>query len=296
MIRIASIRYGGKDKMNSFLDLAENGKNQWWRYLLSFAVIFIFWMVIGSIPAVITVANKVSSIELNFIGLMASFVFLILGLWISIRSIHKRKFITLITARKRVSWRLYFYGFSFAMVILLIVTGVDFLWHPEGYHFSLSQWTMGQFVGMFLLCVVFIPIQTAAEEMLFRGYILQGIGRKIKSPYVLSIITAILFTLPHLGNPEVASKGLAMSFIYFSIGMLLAHVTLKSNGLELAMGVHCANNLFGSVIVNMSDSALITRPLFFLDKWHLGNALIGQILFLALFYCVLKYGERKGKI
>jgi uncharacterized protein len=73
----------------------------------------------------------------------------------------------------------------------------------------------------------------------------------------------VVFTLPHLLNPEVEKHGmLIMAANYFAIGLLLATVTLRDGRLELAIGVHAVNNVFLALIANYEGSALATESVF----------------------------------
>ena len=42
-----------KLSMNEYLDAVYQGKNTWWRYMLSIALILFLWMIIGSIPVIL---------------------------------------------------------------------------------------------------------------------------------------------------------------------------------------------------------------------------------------------------
>ena len=39
--------------MTNYLEVARVGKNEWWRYLISFPAILMIWFVVGSIPVVL---------------------------------------------------------------------------------------------------------------------------------------------------------------------------------------------------------------------------------------------------
>ena len=39
--------------MNEYLDAVYQGKNNWWRYILSIALILFLWIIIGSIPVIL---------------------------------------------------------------------------------------------------------------------------------------------------------------------------------------------------------------------------------------------------
>ena len=103
-----------------------------------------------------------------------------------------------------------------------------------------------------------IPIQTSAEELLFRGYLLQGFGVLFKNRWLPLILTSVLFGGLHYANPEVDQFGLGIMFYYIGTGFFLGIITLVDEGLELALGFHAANNLFGALLMSSEWSAFQT--------------------------------------
>jgi membrane protease YdiL (CAAX protease family) len=182
------------------------------------------------------------------------------------------------------------------ILVLSLLSVVDYVFHSNDYQFVFTEWSLGQFATMLLLSIMLIPIQTAAEEIFFRGYLLQGFGRKIKNPYILSFVIGVLFTLPHLGNPEVAKGLLPAAIGYFIYGFLFSLITLWSNGLELAMGIHCANNLFIAVGIGMTDSALTTRPIYLINEWDIWNSVFLEVVLCILLYFIMIRYIRKNEI
>ena len=49
---------------------------------------------------------------------------------------------------------------------------------------------------------------------------------------------------------------------YISMGVILGLVTLLDDGIEIAMGIHAANNIFASVFLTFKGSVLPTAALF----------------------------------
>jgi uncharacterized protein len=76
----------------------------------------------------------------------------------------------------------------------------------------------------------------------------------LHSRVALTIINGILFMIPHLVNPELQRGGI-IALYYFIFGTALAALTIRDNGLELALGIHAANNL-QLLLFNAKDSAL----------------------------------------
>ncbi len=107
-----------------------------------------------------------------------------------------------------------------------------------------------------------VPIQTTAEELFYRGYLLQGMGFLTRNFLLLAIINGILFMIPHLANPEVAASPLMAIIDYTIFGFFLAYITLKSNTIELAIAGHASNNLFIAILANSEISVSPTPSLF----------------------------------
>jgi hypothetical protein len=73
---------------------------------------------------------------------------------------------------------------------------------------------------------------------------------------------------------------------YFAFGFFLAWVSLKEAGLETALGVHAANNLYGGIVVNFEGSALPTYSLFFTTHFDPTYNLLTGIAAMGIFYLV----------
>ena len=117
-----------------FLDLPKSGKSDPGRYGLGLFIIFFCWFILGAIPFQILISvtqsdnNPNTSIDpvsgfpigvhplLNFLVLNMSFWLLWLGLYIAIRFVHQRPFLTLITPMSNINWRRLFQGFWLFMV------------------------------------------------------------------------------------------------------------------------------------------------------------------------------------
>ena len=94
--------------------------------------------------------------------------------------------------------------------------------------------------------------------------------------------------LPHLlANPELDSGFLLVALYYFGFGAFLAWVSLRDGTLELAIGAHAANNLFGAIVLGFEGSALNTPSLFYADRFVPAYSLIQFLVAAALFYVVV---------
>lgn len=131
-----------------------------------------------------------------------------------------------------------------------------------------------KFFAFALVSLLFIPLQSATEEILIRGYMNQGFVSVLKNKWVAFTLSSLAFMSLHLANPE-ATKAASESpgiFImtmssYFLFGFLLSIMVDFEGGLEAAIGVHAANNLFAAIFVNYENSVLPT-PSVFLAKMN----------------------------
>ena len=296
----------GKD----FLDLELRGKSAWWRYFLGLALSITIW-VLGSTLAILPVlfirayqtgsdgtpftGDLFSLNDLNahipaaimFTGVVAGFIFLILGLWLSLTFLHGRSLQTLVTPYQRIHWKRIAQGALAWFLLASLGSGVEALLYPGRYQFTLKLPEMLVFLPVALLLT---PLQTSAEELLVRGYIAQITG-KISRRFLLPVILpSLVFMLLHVSNLEVSAGWGWMFAFYFSFGALLSWLTFKDNTLELALGIHAANNLFAFLFANYNGASVIS-PSFFtvqtMDVTYGFFAFIIQAVILYLLFFVI---------
>jgi membrane protease YdiL (CAAX protease family) len=189
-----------------------------------------------------------------------------------------------VTSSRALDWNRLFQGFAVWFGLAALVGMAEALLYPGRYIWTLD---LPRFVPFVFLALALIPVQTSAEELFFRAYILQAFGLRLRNIWVLSAISGFLFMLPHLLNPEAKLDYLLMSLYYFSIGAAMAYVTLRDGRLELALGMHAANNLFTALFANAVVTVMPTPSLFTvmeLDVVYSTTAsLIAILIFVLLF-------------
>jgi membrane protease YdiL (CAAX protease family) len=165
---------------------------------------------------------------------------------------------------------------------LAVLAGlVGFLLYPSA--FSLGP-DFASFVPFALLALVLTPMQATAEEVFFRGYLVQGASLISSNFLFLAGMSGALFMLPHLANPGLDAGFLLVALYHFGFGAFLAWVSLRDGTLELAIGTHAANNLFGAIVLSFEGSALNTPSLFYTDRFVPAYSLIQFLVTAALFY------------
>jgi uncharacterized protein len=276
--------------MDQFIDLAKLGKNNWWRYVLGVV------LILGTPVALAIIANMLyARIGYHIFGLndvIIAFVeaggfeaCLIIGILLAVKIIHLRPFLTLITPHEFIDWKKFAKSFGLFFGLVALVTLVDYLLNPSTYEYRLKP---EQFLVFALVALILTPIQTTAEELLFRGYLLQAVALVTRNRAALVLASGVLFMLPHLANPEMIAGFWPMAFYYFLVGGILTIITLRSNSLEMAMGIHAAINLFAVLIVNYANSAMETESIFYCTELDpiftvVSFGVIGVVFYVVMF-------------
>jgi uncharacterized protein len=290
--------------MSNYLEVARTGKNDWWQYIISFPAILATWLIVGSVPVFFLIAyvqldenpatdvtaSGFSGIPLlvEFLVTMSSFIPFILATLLVVRFIHNRPVQTLITGEPRVRWKRIFVGGGIWFAIAALIATVESLLYPGRYVLTFQP---GELLVFVIFALILIPIQTSAEEVFFRGYLLQWIGLRLKNKWVLSVLNGLLFFLPHTANPEMAVDSTLVGLGYFVFGFVFTLVTVQDNGMELALGVHAANNLFIALFANYTITALPSPSLFTVQEldpvYGLISLVVGSILFFVIYFTLL---------
>lgn len=306
MMKIKAIKghqgIGTEVKDATYVEAARWGKYRGWWYVLGLMVILFSWLVIGSLASVLiafalsgqadyTLLDTVG----NFLFNMAGFPFFLGGILIAVSLIHRRHPLTLVTAHEKISWHRVGHGFVAWFVPFCLIGGLgQYLFYPDTFSFNSDLVTFALFVP---LALVVTAIQTTTEELFFRGYIVQGASVVWTNRVFLALVSAVIFTLPHLLNPEVSVGGWLTVFVtYFLVpGLLWTVVSLIDGTTELTIGAHFANNIGSILLINITGSALTTPALFTISEYHATygalSVLVTIPVFLAIAYKVFKRDE-----
>jgi membrane protease YdiL (CAAX protease family) len=265
-------------------------------YLLTLGVVFL-GITVGQIPLIIVIQGKVAKGEITTadaqrfyeiadftnIGvpsafgltlMLISFILGLVALFAMVEYMHGRRFKSLISSRP-IRWDkvLFAVALWFALSVLgeFVMYGVT----PEAYHLSLdwSAW-----IWLLLVALILLPLQTSFEELLIRGYLMQKIGIATNKAWLAVLLSSLLFGAMHLGNPEIEEFGLGVMMTYYvSVAICLAVITILDDGLEYALGIHAATNIYGAAFVGYEGSALQTDALVRVDE-------VDPVLMLVIFY------------
>lgn len=268
-----------------YLALVHQGRNQAWRYALGVALILFCWLVLGYLPYFwLAGSDALTGLGL-YIAVNLSILMMLLGLALAMRFLHRRPLMTLVSTERRFDWIRIAQAAAVWGGIGLIAAAVEHGLYPDRYYLSFNA---EHFLVFAVIALVLTPLQTTTEELLFRGYVMQGLSLRMRRPFAIAAVSAFIFTLPHLMNPEMQRGALLLAASYYTIGFLLAVITLRDGRLDLAIGVHAANNLMLALIANYEGSALTGESIFMareLDPvYSFVSLATGSVVFYVVFF------------
>lgn len=150
-----------------------------------------------------------------------------------VRCVHKIRLRWVWSVQPGVRWRYGVIAVALAAVVLNAALWLGFLAREvPRFHSGQPGWEW--FV---IAVVVTSPLQAAAEEVLFRGYLLQAIGSATGRAWVGVAGSAVVFAVLHgPQNPALFAHRLAF-------GLIAGALVIATGGLEAAIAAHVVNNL-----------------------------------------------------
>ncbi|MGB1448497.1 MAG: lysostaphin resistance A-like protein [Flavobacteriaceae bacterium] len=228
--------------------------------------------------------------NLTLFLLLIPSLFAFFGFLFVIKSIHKQSLRSTTTSREKIDLKRIGFGFAYWALISLGIFGVDLLLSPDDYQWNFN---LQPFLLMLVISVALIPFQSALEEWIFRGYLMQGFATLTKSRFLTLVLTSVIFGSLHLFNPEIDQMGYGLLAYYIGTGFFFGIMSLMDEGIELAIGFHVANNLLTAILVTADWTAFQTASLYKdISSPSLGSELLlflGLIYPLSLFVLAKKY-------
>jgi len=295
---------------------AFKGNNKFLTYLLGTILIIIITQIIGILPPLITllvqainngnvdlniisnISNATSSQNLNLLLMLFPFVLGFITYFIIIKYLHHKKIKDVITERPKFDIKRFIISFSVWGGLTLIS-----LFFSVSSNNSSLVWNFQpqEFFVLLAIGLLILPMQTSFEEFLFRSYFMQGFAVTTKTRWAPLLVTSIVFGLLHSANPEVQEFGFLTAMpTYIIMGLVLGLTVVMDGGLEIALGLHYANNLFSSLLYT-SDTSTLQTPALFLDTkpemspFESVGILIYSIIFILICKRIFKWKDW-GKI
>lgn len=291
----------------SYFDKTNVGVNTWKSYVISSLFILFWWRIVGGIQFLyfsfglqqkhVTYENLTNSYQIiqetfiqypiiSYILMHIPFVIGLIATIYIIQKVHKRSFLSLITPYS-LNLKLLFTSLFLITFLIGLSFGVLYWNSPQAYpinpSFDLRVWVL-----FLILSCVLTGVQILLEEVIFRGYLIQGFATKFKSLSLAVSVSIILFGLMHFYLPGATSNIFTM-MSYFVFGAITTGLVLKHKSLESAIAFHFVLNMYFVTILSFSGSTYPTNGLILVNVEAMNGVLdsLLQILVFVLFYSVM---------
>lgn len=246
-----------------------------------FAVILIVSNTLGAIPLLIGMVIKsvsnpeifsrlaanpndysVLGLEPNTLLIMMLFPFIagLLAFILLVKPLNNRTIKETINGTGKIRWSRFFISAFVWLVLSILYLMLYQKFDPSNFTVNNKTITL---ISLSVISLLLIPFQSTFEEVLFRGYLMQGFATLLRNRWFPLIMTSVLFGLMHALNPEVKAFGFfTMIPQYILFGLIFGAITILDDGIEASMGAHTANNVFLCIMVTNKSSALQTPALY----------------------------------
>ena len=166
-------------------------------------------------------------------------------------AIHHRRITDYVNGGQPVRLRLLAGGL---ILVGLVMTGVVGAAALAGQSIEPPLWRVSpNLVGRTIYAVLaggLLALAAAAEELVFRGWLLKQSAAYVRDPVVLMILNGLVFAAIHL------DPNLDAFLVRAAMGAGLTWMTLRLGGIELGVGAHAANN----AVILLLLRPMTTRP------------------------------------
>ncbi|MDO5092688.1 MAG: type II CAAX endopeptidase family protein [Propionibacteriaceae bacterium] len=172
---------------------------------------------------------------------------MIIVVWQFMRHVHHLGLRWTASVQPGMRWRYLVICVLAAAIVLNLVLWVG----PEGRNMSWQE-AQPQWCAYLAIVAIGSPLQAAAEEVFFRGYLQQTIGSVTGRAWVGVVVASLVFAFMHGGQNS------ALFVHRLGFGLIAGWLVVATGGLEAAIAVHIVNNLmaFGYAVFTGGVAAL----------------------------------------
>jgi len=251
-------------EVDHYLDWSKQGRHSVVLYFMMFVLGYLF-LQFGSIPSLL-LFRYLAIDPLSNIGVVYSFIFPLVFLLFFGWLIFGRPVYSLYSASKKVLWKDFGIGVLLqwiisAIFIIMIIPDnkVSFVGYKENF---------ANEIPIILLLMGGYLIQTACEELYFRGYLMQATYRILPFFPVVIGLQALLFGQLHIGNVKAWGDGFMAGAPYFLHAFTFAWAAWRTGSLFFAWGLHFGNNSFLQLFVGTKGDAVTTIAPFLAETYQ----------------------------
>lgn len=170
--------------------------------------------------------------------------------WALMAFLHQMRPRWLSSVQPGIRWR---YLFGCLAIAAVVLNGVMLLSTMVGEPLSLHP--QKGFWGFLVVIVLTSPIQAVAEEIFFRGYLLQALGSLVPRAWFGVVVSSLVFALLH------GTQNLPLFVDRFAFALLAGLLAWRTGGLEAGIAAHVINNVFAYVIAGLTTSVAALKAI-----------------------------------
>ncbi len=267
------------NNISDFITFPKTFENyKWYKPIAVFILFFIIMAILSGI--FLGLLNLMFGIELlsifrggteilnTSVGILISDLIIVLiipSLYLASKIVKDRPFSSYSSSRGGWNLKLYFKALIIPLVLYLIFEGIETAIYGSNTEFQFS-------IPFLLIVFIVIPLQSIAEEYIFRGFLMQTLGSWFNIPVLVVILQAAIFALVHGYNSFETLE-------IFISGLFWGFFTWKTNGIEISSAMHTANNVSLGIFVMLglrsTTNALLS---------HISTAVFLVILGIIMYY------------
>lgn len=170
-----------------------------------------------------------------------------LGLALVLPLLHRRGYASLFGPTRRLTFSHFAFGAGATFGVaagLYALMALEHLVLPEGVSPPLSRnLALAPWLAWLLPALALIFMQTLAEEALFRGYLLQQLRARFRSPLIWAVLPSLAFGALHYDAQTYGPLNASAYVVNATVlGTLAAFITLRTGNIAAAAGLHFGNN------------------------------------------------------
>ena len=262
-------------------------KYRWYKPILVFIIALILYFILTLVlvavfseiygqslrESILSGGYEVMNTEMGQIFSELGVIIMLPSLYIATKIVKDRPFSSYASSRGGWNHKLFFKALIIPFIVFLVIGFIQNAIVGSGgeYHFSIL---------FFIITLILAPLQSIAEEYVYRGLIMQTFGSWFNLPVLAVILQAIIFALSHgynsLGNLEMLVFGLLMGFLAW-----------KSNGIEVTSAFHAGNNLALALLVMFGMQVSTSNV-------QMNEAIISFIVDIALVIVIYYIGKKSN--
>jgi len=239
------------------------GRPGWWRPVVGTLLLFVlcgvgamvmYFKALGIAEGLgaehdaegLPILGDVGETASGLAGIAAGIPALALTVWV----VQRRAISSVVSVTGRIRWS--WLGRCFAVaVVIFVVNFVASVFVPRSGESAEEPWVgWGTFLLSVLMLVALVPLQAAAEEFIFRGWLLQAMGSLLRNPVLVVVPQGLLFAAAH-------GWGTAWGFADLAVfGLAMGWLTIRTGGLEAAIALHAVGNLISFVMSSAFEGGL----------------------------------------